>query len=139
MLWCLQLLLKYYNDILAIFRSYCTRGTISDVFNVQWKHFTEFAHEVHLVDRKEITQGDIDTLFIAVNANKHACKLNPERSVCRYEMFEAIVRMANLKYLRSEYLYGNGKVLVVTLTLSYCYNSARKKGCRYRKRVTHAS
>ena len=44
-------------------------------------------------------QSDVDTLFLAVNANKHGTKLNPERSVCRFEFMEAIVRMAILRYM----------------------------------------
>ena len=42
----LQLLLKYFPDLLAIFKAYASRGTISDVFNIQWKNFSELANDV---------------------------------------------------------------------------------------------
>jgi hypothetical protein len=31
---------------MAIFHEYASRGTISDVFNIQWKNFTEFAFDI---------------------------------------------------------------------------------------------
>lgn len=41
-----------------------------------------------------------DTIFVAVNVNKKRNKLNPERSVCRFEMTEAIVRIAVKRFLK---------------------------------------
>ena len=57
---------------------------------------------LQLIDRVNVMVSDVDTLFIAVNATQNRNKLNPDRSICRYELLEAVVRMAILKYARGQ-------------------------------------
>ncbi len=39
---------EYFAVILSIFKTYSTRGTIADVFNMQWLDFVEFANDIQV-------------------------------------------------------------------------------------------
>jgi hypothetical protein len=44
---------------------------------------------------------NIDTIFIATNFEEVELEDNPDKSLCRYEFYEIIVRIAIEKYLKS--------------------------------------
>jgi hypothetical protein len=44
----LQVFFEYFAVILSIFKTYSTRGTIADVFNMQWLDFVEFANDIQV-------------------------------------------------------------------------------------------
>lgn len=48
-----------------------------------------------------MTTQDIDRIFIATNYDEAAQSDNDESSLCRYEFFEIICRMAKTKYVES--------------------------------------
>jgi hypothetical protein len=47
----LQVILQHYASILAMFKTYSTHGTISDVFNMQWNDFTDMAQDMQVWPR----------------------------------------------------------------------------------------
>ncbi len=55
-----------------------------------------------IIDDAGLNQAAVDRVFVAVNVNLARNKLNPERSVCRFELIESIVRFASEKFVRSE-------------------------------------
>ena len=56
---------------------------------------------VQIMDNVTLNQSDVDRVFVAVNVNLVRHKLNPERSVCRFELLEALVRFAHEKFVVS--------------------------------------
>ena len=63
------------------------------------------------MDQSNLNQADVDRVFVAVNVNLKRNKLNPERSVCRFEMIEALIRFAHEKYVQ-----GSAKTSSITFT-----------------------
>jgi hypothetical protein len=43
-----QLIVNNFATILAVFKTYSTHGTISDVFNMQWNDFTDMAQDMQV-------------------------------------------------------------------------------------------
>lgn len=46
--------------------------------------------------------SDIDRIFIATNVELEDQDANDDRSLCRFEFFEILVRIARTKYLESQ-------------------------------------
>jgi hypothetical protein len=70
--------------------------------NVGWLAFGKFATSIGLLD-KNLQIKDIDRLFIVVNyeVDSHMDD-NPDKELCRYEFLELLVRMAELKYMKTK-------------------------------------
>jgi hypothetical protein len=73
------------------------------IFSIGQNVMYEIASHANLVDNKTCKISDIDVEFIATNATaKIDSKLNPERSLVRYEFMEIFVRIALHKFYRSK-------------------------------------
>lgn len=59
--------------------------------------FTIFAEQCKFMD-KNVVLATIDRLFIATNVEIIANDENPDKELCRFEVFEILLRMANAKY-----------------------------------------
>ena len=80
--------------------------TLSDsVWLLQASEFSAFVDHAGLVG-EGFQLSEVDTVFIACNVDMSKKKLNPERSLSRYEFMEAIVRIAHAKYNKSELAAG---------------------------------
>jgi hypothetical protein len=71
------------------------------VWLLQASEFSAFVDHAGLVG-EGFQLSEVDTVFIACNVDMSKKKLNPERSLSRYEFMEAIVRIAHAKYNKSE-------------------------------------
>jgi hypothetical protein len=70
----------------------------SSVFpNITWIDFGSFCTKCDIFDSR-VTLAAIDRLFIVTNFEVVDNADNPDRALCRYELFEILVRIANLKY-----------------------------------------
>ena len=49
-----------------------------------------------------LKMGDIDRIFIATNVELEDQEGNDDRSLCRFEFYEIITRMARRKYLEKQ-------------------------------------
>ncbi len=68
---------------------------------LQASEFSAFVDHAGLVG-EGFQLSEVDTVFIACNVDMSKKKLNPERSLSRYEFMEAIVRIAHAKYNKSK-------------------------------------
>ena len=76
--------------------------TLSDsVWLLQASEFSAFVDHAGLVG-EGFQLSEVDTVFIACNVDMSKKKLNPERSLSRYEFMEAIVRIAHAKFNKSK-------------------------------------
>jgi hypothetical protein len=71
---------------------------LSDEYpSVAWMNFVNYTHQWKIVD-KNLTQADIDRIFIATNFEEVDLEDNDDRNLCRYEYYEIIARMAKVKF-----------------------------------------
>ncbi len=71
------------------------------IWLLQASEFSAFVDHAGLVG-EGFQLSEVDTVFIACNVDMSKKKLNPERSLSRYEFMEAIVRIAHAKYNKSK-------------------------------------
>lgn len=61
---------------------------------ITWLYFTKFAENCKVVD-KNILQTDVDRFFLASAGD------NAQSGCYRYQFFEAVMRLADAKYLKN--------------------------------------
>lgn len=91
---CEDLVYKYFAIIKQIFTSMISNDEFP---NIGWLQFSEFTAQTKMVD-KNCSINKIDTAFIATNYEIEDLDDNPQRELCRYEFFEILVRIADIKY-----------------------------------------
>ena len=67
---------------------------------IDWIDFTNYCQIWDLID-KNLKMADVDRIFIATNVELDDQEGNDDRSLCRFEFYEIITRMAKTKYLDS--------------------------------------
>jgi hypothetical protein len=67
---------------------------------IEWLSYVNTCQKWGIID-KNLTSTDVDRLFIATNFEEVSNEQNDEKSLCRYEFFEIIVRMANQKFFEN--------------------------------------
>ena len=65
--------------------------------NINWLEFVNFVKQAKIIDQNT-TLAVIDRLFIATNVELERIDENPDRSLCRYEFFEILVRIAGSRF-----------------------------------------
>ena len=65
--------------------------------NITWLDFANFIQQIDIIDDK-LPLATIDRLFISTNLEDQDIAENPDRSLCRFEFFEILVRIAANKY-----------------------------------------
>ena len=65
---------------------------------IEWSTFTEACKSWNIIDKVNLTQADIDRIFIATNYEEEDVEDNDDNSLCRYEVLEIVTRMAKTKY-----------------------------------------
>lgn len=60
--------------------------------------FGDFCKMCQMLDNKYLNTSSVDRLFYATNFEIVDLADNPDTSLCRYEFFEIIVRLAMCKY-----------------------------------------
>lgn len=91
-----QVFLKFYRELKAQFLSLI--GNQKSYPSIDWLDFVGTCSSWKIVD-KNLTAGDIDRIFIATNFEEEDLEENDDSSLCRYEYFEIIARMAKTKFL----------------------------------------
>lgn len=92
----LKVLRLYYRQIKQQFHS-----AISDPGSypaIEWSNFTNATKTWNIIDKVNLSQADIDRIFIATNYEEEDVEDNDDNSLCRYEVLEIITRMAKCKY-----------------------------------------
>jgi hypothetical protein len=84
---------KYYAGIQPLGRIPClSPGTLTELFH----------RCPGFIDNKTIKLTDIDLAVIACNGGMRGANwLNPEKALCRFQMIEVLVRLAQDKYLKT--------------------------------------
>jgi hypothetical protein len=95
--------LQEVNDVLWVYYSELKDQFTTLIANigcypvVNWLDFVNACKDWKIVDRN-LTQQDIDRIFIAVNFEEVDLDANDDSSLCRYEFMEIMVRIAKQKY-----------------------------------------
>eukprot|EP00347_Sterkiella_histriomuscorum_P008584 403344534 len=76
---------------------YLTMISLSNYPNLTWLDFVNFIKQCNIIDER--TQiATIDRMFIAANVEVTDIEENPDRALCRYELWEILVRIAGQKF-----------------------------------------
>lgn len=89
-----NILERNFASIKEIFEYY---AAISCYPTIGMLDFSNFCNICHMFD-KNLTRSDVDRLFIQTNFEVTDLPDNPDNSLCRYEFFEIIVRIACAKF-----------------------------------------
>ena len=94
-----EMLLKYYRPLRDFFfqqisnhKSYPT---------IDWNDFVLICKNWGIIDQNLVI-SDVDIIFVATNVEIEDQEGNDDRSLCRFEFYEIITRMANKKYLEKK-------------------------------------
>ncbi|CDW82841.1 UNKNOWN [Stylonychia lemnae] len=71
---------------------------LSSFPSISWIDFTNLCTQWQIPDNKTCTMQTIDRVFIATNVELVEQEDNPDRDLCRFELYEIIVRMGGAKY-----------------------------------------
>eukprot|EP01029_Cantina_marsupialis_P013887 TRINITY_DN307_c2_g4_i5.p1 TRINITY_DN307_c2_g4~~TRINITY_DN307_c2_g4_i5.p1 ORF type:complete len:1353 (+),score=428.01 TRINITY_DN307_c2_g4_i5:100-4158(+) len=97
-----QLLWENYDTLSSIFKYYSPLSSGADPVFMGWNGFTELMNHCGIPDEDSCRLKDLDTVFITVNASKHKNLRNPSRALTRFKFLEALVRVAQTKFVRSK-------------------------------------
>ncbi|CDW89852.1 UNKNOWN [Stylonychia lemnae] len=91
---CFDYVIQNFTKLKEIFITIASRSSFP---NISWIDFTTFCEQCKVLD-KNVVLATIDRLFIATNVEIESTSDSPDKSLCRYEFFEILVRLANAKY-----------------------------------------
>ena len=66
--------------------------------SIDWLDFTNNVAKWKILDRANLKMSDVDRIFIATNVELEDQEANDDRSLCRFEFYEILVRIAKLKF-----------------------------------------
>ena len=92
------MLLKYYRPLRDQF--FTQIATAESYPVIDWIDFTNSCQTWNIID-SNLKMADIDRIFIATNVELEEQEGNDDRSLCRFEFYEIITRMAKTKYFES--------------------------------------
>ena len=95
-----DVLRKYYRPLRDQFFTQISKEKSYPV--IDWIDFTDYCKDVNVMDGKNLKMSDVDRIFIATNVEIEDQEANDDRSLCRFEFYEIITRMAKTKYLESK-------------------------------------
>ena len=90
-----DVMLKYYSNLKNQFINQI--GSMKSYPVIDWLDFVSHCNDWGIVD-KNLTQADIDRIFVATNFEEEDLEDNDDSSLCRYEFSEILIRMAKTKY-----------------------------------------
>jgi len=76
-------------------------ATHSQFPHIEWIDASNYCEKIKIPD-KNVNLAAIDRIFIATNVELQALDENPDKMLCRYEFYEYIVRLAQIKYKDSK-------------------------------------
>jgi hypothetical protein len=91
---CWDVIWKNFSRLKDIFITMASRSNFPSVTLLD---FTTFCDICKIMD-KNVNLSTIDRLFIATNVEIIANDENPDKELCRFELFEILLRLANVKY-----------------------------------------
>jgi hypothetical protein len=91
---CWDVIWKYFAKLKDIFITMASRSNFPSVTILD---FTSFCDVCKIMD-KNVNLSTIDRLFIATNVEIIANDENPDKELCRFEFFEILLRLGNVKY-----------------------------------------
>jgi len=94
-----DVLRKYYRPLRDQFFTQISKENSYPV--IDWIDFTDYCKDVDVMDAN-LKMSDVDRIFIATNVEIEDQEANDDRSLCRFEFYEIITRMAKTKYLESK-------------------------------------
>ncbi len=68
--------------------------SLSNYPNLTWLDFVNFIKLTNVIDERT-SVSTIDRMFIVTNVEVEDIQENPDRALCRYELWEILVRIAN--------------------------------------------
>ena len=94
-----DVILKYYRPVRDQFFYQISNSETYPV--IDWLDFTNFCLKWNVYD-DYLKGSDVDRIFIATNVELEDQEGNDDRSLCRFEFYEIITRMAKRKYLENK-------------------------------------
>ena len=87
----------FHKNIKELKHIYLTLISMSGFPNLTWLDFANYIKHCQIIDEK-LPLSTIDRLFIVTNVEIEQIAENPDRALCRYEMWEILLRIAAQKY-----------------------------------------
>lgn len=90
-----RVLYENYSEIKEIFDYYASESMYPTIGMID---FGKFCEKCNLLDNYHMNIGAVDTIFKSANYEVVDLEDNPDNSLCRYEFFEVLVRLALHKF-----------------------------------------
>ncbi|CAD8171615.1 unnamed protein product [Paramecium pentaurelia] len=116
-----NVLWAHYKLIKETYKQYSSNSPTGDIWSISSNVITEFAQQTELIDGKTLKLSDLDLKFIATCAASIEYKgnfRNPERSLCRFQFMEFLVRVSEDKYLKTK--VANNMLEATKMILEQC-------------------
>lgn len=90
-----QVLKQNYWTIKDIYKYQSSIGTssLSTTFSIPLNFYTDYIRNAKVLEGKDISISESDTLFLAINKRSKQTPLNPGNSLVRYQFLEIIMRL----------------------------------------------
>lgn len=94
-----------YWVIREIYKHQASLGTsaASSTFAISLNQYTEFVKSTGLMNIKQITQSEVDMIFIVLNKRYKKTDLNPGNAIIRFQFLEALLKFSQKKAAGSGY------------------------------------
>jgi len=89
-----EMVARYLPTLKKIYIALISQSTYP---NISWLEFSHFCHQCNLID-KQFNISALDRVFIATNVEIEQLDDNPDRALCRYELYEILIRIAGVKF-----------------------------------------
>jgi hypothetical protein len=101
-----EILRGIYKQYKETYKYYAGSSPIGDTWAITQLGFNDFVNELNLVDNKTLKTSDVDIKFVATTSSSEfkSSTRNPERGLIRYQLMEAMVRLADEKFIKVFYL-----------------------------------
>lgn len=86
------------NHYIGIKNAFLYLASQSNYPTITMEDFNSYCETSGMMNEEDLTQTQIDKIFMAANYDVETAEDNPEKELCRYEFLEIIVRLAIAKY-----------------------------------------
>ena len=124
-----DILHSVYKNYKETYKYYAGLAPIGDTWAIGMLGFTDFLNAANIIDGKTLKLSDVDIKFIATSSSSEMKNnpRNPERGLIRCPLMEAIVRVAEEKYIKNQVkLYLKFLIILKYQIFLFSYNYNRE-------------
>ena len=110
---------KYYKKYKETYKFYASWYPVGEIWCVSSFAFSEFISAINVVDNKLIKISDVDIKLVATLSAPEfkGNPRNPERGLVRYQLLEAIARIAEEKFVRNKVKFLHYYIIIIKINI----------------------